>query len=257
MFLVIAYLLRASAQGLVYGQLHRGRDGVGIHDYLTVHVSCGSSSGLRQTPVITQESLLVGIEDSHQRHFWQVKTLTQQVYTHQHIVDPLTQVVECLHTVEGGHITMNIGGTDAVIQEVFTQFLGKALGDGRHQHPFAPFLADENLFHQVVDLVLTLTHLNLWVEQARRTNHLFHNDTLSFLQLEVGWCGTHVDHLVHLLLKLLKPQRTVVEGCWQTETIFHKVLLSATVTAIHRVQLRHRHMTLVDEQQIVVGEEVK
>ena len=58
-------------------------------------------------------------------------------------------------------------------------------------------------------------------------------------------------------MELFKSQRTVVESCRQTETVFHEVSLAAAVSTVHRAELRNRDVTLVDEQQIVVGEEIK
>ena len=62
---------------------------------------------------------------------------------------------------------------------------------------------------------------------------------------------------MYLLLELLEAQRTVVEGGGQSEAVLHEVLLAAAVTAVHAVDLRHAHVALVDEEQIVVGEEVE
>ena len=108
MFLVVAYLLLPSAQRLVDGQLHRGGDSVRIHNHLAVHVSCRTARGLRQTAVTAQESLLVSIEDGHERHLGQVETLSQQVHAHEHIVVAQTQVVEYLHPFQRLHLTVDV-----------------------------------------------------------------------------------------------------------------------------------------------------
>ena len=58
-------------------------------------------------------------------------------------------------------------------------------------------------------------------------------------------------------MELLECQRTVVEGCWQTETIFHEVRFPGTVATIHGTYLGDGDVALVDNHQIVVGEEVE
>ena len=257
MFLVVAYLLLPSAQRLVDGQLHRGGDSVRIHNHLAVHVSCRTARGLRQTAVTAQESLLVSIEDGHERHLGQVEALSQQVHAHEHIVVAQSQVVEYLHPFQRLHLTVDVVRPHPVSHQVVGHLLRHPFRQRRHEHALATLLEDLYLVQQVVDLVLARSHLYLWIQQARRTDHLFHHDALGLLQLEVGRRRTHVDHLVYLLLELLEAQRTVVEGGGQTETVLHEVLLAAAVAAVHTVDLRHAHVTLVDEEQIVVWEEVE
>ena len=117
--------------------------------------------------------------------------------------------------------------------------------------------ACQDLIHQVVNLILTGAHLNLRIQQTCGADDLFYNHAFSFCQFEVGRGCTDVDNLIHLLQKLFEAQRTVVESGRQAETVFHEIALTASVTTIHRTDLRHRYMTLVYEEQIVIGEEVK
>ena len=62
---------------------------------------------------------------------------------------------------------------------------------------------------------------------------------------------------MHHLLELVETEWAVVEGCRQAEPIFHEILLAGAVAAVHRVKLRHGDVALVDDEQIVVGEEVE
>ena len=50
--------------------------------------------------MIAQESLLIRIDDGHERHLGQVQSLAQQVHTHQHIIGALSQFGQDLHTVQ-------------------------------------------------------------------------------------------------------------------------------------------------------------
>ena len=59
------------------------------------------------------------------------------------------------------------------------------------------------------------------------------------------------------LFELVEGQRTVVEGGRQTETIFHKIRLSGTVTTIHSANLRHTDVALVNYHQVVVRKEIQ
>ena len=115
----------------------------------------------------------------------------------------------------------------------------------------------ENLIHQIVDLVLTGTDFYLRIQQTRRTDHLFYYHALSLCQFKVGRGGTDVNNLVHHLLELLEPEWTVVEGGRQAESVFHQVALTTAVTSIHGIQLGHRHVALINEEDIIVREEVE
>ena len=255
--LVVVQLLDAAARGLVDGLLHRAGDGVGIHDHAAVDIAGGTTGRLYQRAATAKEALLVGIEDGHQRHLGQVEALAQQVDTHQHVVVATAQLFQDLHAVQRGHVAVDIGRLHVVVEEKLRQLLGHALGEGGHQHALVALDAQAYLLQQVVNLVLTGSHLYLGVQQARGTDHLFDHHALGLGQLEVGRRGADVDHLVDLLLKLVERQRAVVEGGRQAEAILHEVGLAGTVATIHRADLGHRHVALVDKEQEVVGEEVQ
>ena len=152
---------------------------------------------------------------------------------------------------------MDVGRLDIVVQQVFRQFFCHTLGQCSNQYTLLALNALLYLVHQVVNLVLRRTHLNLWVKESGRTNHLFYNNTLGLLQLIVGRCGRNIDHLWRHLLELVEGQRTVVEGGRQTESVLHEVGLASTVATIHSTDLGHRDVALVNHQQEVIGEEVE
>ena len=132
---------------------------------------------------------------------------------------------------------MDEGCLYPMIQQIFAEFLCHAFGEGGNQDAFATMTTGQYLIHQVVDLVLALTDLNLWIQEPCWTDDLFNDHTFCLCQFKVGRSGTDVDHLIHLLLELLKAQGTIVEGSRQTETVFHKIALPASVTTIHRTDL--------------------
>ena len=59
------------------------------------------------------------------------------------------------------------------------------------------------------------------------------------------------------LLELLKFEGTVVHGRRQTEAILHEVDLAGTVATIHGMYLRHTHVALVDDHQVILREKVE
>ena len=144
-----------------------------------------------------------------------------------------------------------------MVQQIARQLLRHTLRQRGYQHTLTPMLAGQYLVHQVVNLVFALAHLNLGIQQSRRPDHLFHHHALGLFQLVVGGGSRHVDHLVDHLVEFLEGQRTVVEGGRQTETILHEVGLAGAVTTVHRPYLGHRHMTLVDDHQVVFREEIQ
>ena len=130
--------------------MHRGSDGVGIHDHLAVDVSCCAAGRLRQTAVTAKESLFVSIEDSHERYFRQVETLAQKIHAHQHVVVAEPEVVQNLHALQRLHLTMDIIGLYTVFQQVVGHLFGHALGQRCHEHTLTTFLADLYLVQQVL-----------------------------------------------------------------------------------------------------------
>ena len=64
-------------------------------------------------------------------------------------------------------------------------------------------------------------------------------------------------HLRHPLDELVEAQRTVVGRRRQPEAVLDEHLLAAPVALVLAVQLRHRHVALVDHHEVVVGEVVE
>ena len=152
---------------------------------------------------------------------------------------------------------MDIVGTYVVREQILRQLLSHTLRQRGDKHALLMLLTYENLFQQVVNLILARTYVNDGVEKSGGTDNLLYDNALSLVHLEVGRCGRYVHHLIGHLHKFLKPQRTVVKGGRQTESVFHKVLLAGAVATIHGAYLRHADVALVYEHEIVLGEEVE
>ena len=160
---IVFHLFHAAAVRLVDGQLHGGGDGIGIHDDLAIDLTGSTTGRLRQTAMTAQEALLVGIEDGNERHFRQVEALAEQIDAHQHVVGAVAKVLQYLDTVQRGHLAMDVGGLYVVVEQVFAQLLGHALGQRGDQHALLFLDALGYLLHQVVYLVLCRPHLYLRV----------------------------------------------------------------------------------------------
>ena len=166
----------------------------------------------------TEEAFLVGIQDCNKGHLREVKAFTQEVDAYKHVIDSGTEVIDNLNPVETCHIAVYVCRPDIMVEEVFRELLCHALGEGGDKHALfflGPFL---NLIHQVVYLVLGRTDFYLWVQQSGRTDKQFDDNALCLAELVIGRSGTDIYHLVYQTVELVKFQRTVVEGGWQTET---------------------------------------
>ena len=63
-------------------------------------------------------------------------------------------------------------------------------------------------------------------------------------------------HLLHVLLELFELERPVVERARQAEAVLDERLLARAVAAVHRADLRHGLVRLVDDEQEVLREVV-
>ena len=110
-----------------------------------------------------------------------------------------------------------------------------------------------DLRNQVVHLALDRPDIDLRVQKPRRPNDLLGAQHLMPLLIRTGRCG-HEQDLVDLVLKLLEFQRTVVKRTRKTESIIDQRLLPASVAVVHRIDLRQRHVGLVDDDQKLIRE---
>ena len=153
----------------------------------------------------SEEAFLVGIQNGNERHFRKVKSLTQKVYADEHVVNAGSQVVHYLYAVKSGNVAMDIVGAYVVREQILRQLLSHTLRQRGDKHTLLMLLTYENLFQQVVNLILARTYVNDGVEESGGTDNLLYDNALSLIHLEVGWCGRHVHHLIGHLHKFLKP----------------------------------------------------
>ena len=173
---VILQLQLAAACRLVDGSLHAVGYLVGVHYNLSVHVARRSTSGLRKRAMTAQEPLLVGIKDSHKRHFGQVQSLAQKVYAYKHVVHTGTQVVHNLHAVERCHVAVYVVGAYVVGKKILGKLLRHTLRERGDKYTRVVLATLHNFLKQVVNLVLARSHFDDWVEQSGRTYNLFNHN---------------------------------------------------------------------------------
>ncbi len=152
---------------------------------------------------------------------------------------------------------MDIAHAHADAAQVFVQLLGHSLRQRCHQHPLVVLGALAYLFHKVVHLPLHRAHLDGRIQQPGRTHNLFYHKAFRLLEFVVGRSGAHIYHLPRKGLELLELQRTVVGRCGQAEAVLHQHALAGMVAAVHRANLRQRHVTLIDESHEILGEIVQ
>ncbi len=259
---VVGDLLGAPAAGLVDRLGHGGRDRVGVHVHLSRHVAGRAADRLDQAGAGAQEALLVGVEDRDQRHLRQVEALAQQVDADQHVVVPLPQLLEQLDPADRVDLRVQVAHPDAELEQVVGQVLAHLLGQRRDQDPLVALGAQPDLVHEVVDLALGRLDDDLGVDQAGRADHLLDDvgtgaGAGDAAQLVRSRGRRQVDGLADPLEELLPLQRAVVHRARQPEAVVDQRRLAGAVALVHRPDLRHRHMALVEDQQEVLGEVVE
>ncbi len=254
--LVVGDLARPAPLGLPHRGPHRVRHRVGVHDDPAGHVAGRPPHGLDEGGGRPQEPLLVGVEDGDQRHFGQVETLPQQVDADQDVEDTEPQVADELDPGDGVDVGVQVLHADALLGQVLGQVLGHLLGEGGDQHPPAGGHGGVDAHPEVVDLPRGRPDVDLRVDEAGRTDDLFH-DVGAVLELPRAGGGREHDGLARPGHELVETQRAVVEGGGQAEAVLHQGLLSGAVAGILAVQLGHGHVALVEHDQEVLGEEVE
>ena len=222
-----------------------------------MHMAGGTTGNLRDGAHVAQETLLVGIEDRHQSHLRQVKTLTQEVYTNQHIEHAGTQILQNLHTLQRIDIGVDVAVADAHAVKIFRELLGHALRDGRHEHLLIALGTAVDLGNQVVDLTLRGAHLQRRIDQTRRADKLLDNNAFTLSQLPVGRRGTDIDRVALQHLKLREGEGSVIFGGGEAEAVLHQILLAGAVATKHGMHLGQCHMALIHHQEVILGEVVQ
>ncbi len=251
---IIGFLLLAPALGFRHRAFHRTRDAIGVENDLAVGITRGAADRLDQAGFRTQETLLVGIENRDQAAFGDVEALAQQVDADQHVIDAQPQITDQLDPLQGLDVGVHVADLHARFVQIFGQILRHPLGQGRHQRAIALGCGELRLMDQIVDLALDRAHFDRRIDQPGRADHLFGEDAARALHLPRSRRRRDIDGLRAHRVPFVEAQRAIVDARRQAEAIFGQRDLPPMITARHAADLRHRLMTLVDEQQGVFGE---
>jgi hypothetical protein len=141
-------------------------------------------------------------------------------------------------------------------REVVGEVFGHALGKREYQAPLAALGSCLHFLPDVFHLSLAWAHLDLWVHEPGRANHLL-DDARGAVDLFLPWGSRHEDRLVEHPLELGDLERAVIERARKPEAEVDEVLLAGPVPLVHRADLRHGNVAFVHEEEKVLGEIVK
>ena len=117
-------------------------------------------------------------------------------------------------------------------------------------------LALMDLAQEVIHLSFDGTHFDGRIQEPRRAD-----DLLGQICLDAHFIRPRrrrdVDDLIDALGEFVKRQRAVIQRRRQTEAIVDERTLSRLVAIVHRAQLRHRHVRLIDHEEEILGKIVQ
>ena len=256
MLLVIGHLNLAAAARFGNRFVHGIGNFVGIHNHMAMIVSRSAADCLNKAAIVTQKALFIGIENGHKRHFGQVEALAQQVDAHKHVEFATAQIAQNLDALERCDVGMHIASTNPLIKQMIGKIFRHFLRERGNEHALVGTSALASFVDNVVDLARNGPHIDIGIEQPRRTNNLL-DLLLADLFLVIARRGRHVNELGHALLEFVEAQRAIVEAARQTETMLGERDFSTAVAFVHATNLRHRDMALVDDAEEIFREIVE
>src|SRR5664280_1725705 len=256
MLLVVRQLILAAPARLRHGAAHRARDLVGVHDDGAGHVAGGPSHGLQEGRLTAQEPFLVGVQNGDQGDLRQVQTFAQQVDADQDVDVARAQLSQDVNACERIQVAVQILRLDAFLLEIVRQQLRTLLRQRRDEHALLLLDTLSYLADQVGHLVLTGTHFDDRIDEARGAQELLCNLRRD-LVLVVRRRRADEDGLLDVLHKLVEHERTVVERRRQAEAVVDERLLALVVAVEHPADLRDTDVRLVHEEQEVLGQKAQ
>ena len=150
---------------------------------------------------------------------------------------------------------MQIFDPDARFCQIIREILCHFFRQGRDEHlvmtiRFLMYLAD-----QIVNLSLNRTHIDFRIQKSGRANDLLSAEHLMIFLILSGRSG-HEQHLINLIFKFLKIQRTVVQCRRKAKAVINQSLFAAAIAVVHRTDLRNRHVRLIDDNEKIIRKEI-
>ena len=97
---------------------------------------------------------------------------------------------------------------------------------------------------------------NFGVHQSGGPDNLLHH-TISHTELVGARGSREIEFLAGPLEELIKPQRPVVHGAGQTETVFDQGSLARRIALIHSTNLGNSDVGFVNDSEEVLGEVIQ
>ena len=137
--------------------------------------------------------------------------LPQEIDPHEDVELATAQISKNFNTFECVYVAVKVADPYAELAVVFGEVFRHALRQSGDEDALVTCNTRTDLTEQVVDLMLRWANVQLGIEEPRRTNHLFHDDTAGVFDLPISWRRTHVNDLADTLLPFGKTQRSIVE----------------------------------------------
>ena len=128
-----------------------------------------------ERPRRTQEALLVGVQDCHQRHLRKVDPLAKKVDAHNHVKDPEAQVAQNLNALERVNLAVEVAHANPRLLKVRRELFGHAFRERRNDHALLLLHATLDALEEIVDLPLRREHGDVGVHNSCWADQLLHH----------------------------------------------------------------------------------
>src|SRR3989338_1309653 len=91
-----------------------------INQDFAPYVSGGAAYCLNERRLASEKSFFIGIQNCNERDFWQVQSLTQEIYTDQYIKIPTPQGGQNFDSLKRFNIAMKVCNFKFLLMHVFT-----------------------------------------------------------------------------------------------------------------------------------------
>ena len=140
MGLIEFFLDGATTVGFAEGFYHGFGEIVGIENDFTVGVSGSTTNDLDEGSRGTEEAFFICVEDGDERHFGEVDSFTEEVYSHDNVDDPGLQLFNNFSSVHRRYLTMEVEGFVSLGYEEIGHLFGGFFGEGEEKD--FPFFRD-------------------------------------------------------------------------------------------------------------------
>ncbi len=247
MFEVVGELLFPSSSRFVDRGLHAVGDDIGVENHFGVDVSRRSANCLNQAGCASEESLLVGIENCHQRNLGEIESFTEQVDADDDVMGFFAETSQDGHTFDGIEFGMNPSCSDSLLFQVSGEVFGETLGESGDEDTFVAFGAFPDFLDEMHDLAACRNDVQRGINQSGGADDLLHDFTVGIFEFPVtGSCGDE-NGLPSARIEFVKSQRPIVERHRKSKTMVHQGGLTRMITSEHATDLRDGDMRFVDK----------